>query len=75
MTASAGTYIKEFVHGDRGRTVPSVGSLLASRINNNTNSNSNTNISNISNTTTTNTNNVYCDCMQLDVLDVIQNAW
>lgn len=28
LTASAGTYIKEFVHGDLGRTVPSVGSLL-----------------------------------------------
>ncbi len=28
LLASAGTYIKEFVHGDLGRTVPSVGSLL-----------------------------------------------
>ena len=28
--ASAGTYIKEFVHGDLGRTVPSIGSLLES---------------------------------------------
>jgi tRNA pseudouridine synthase 10 len=28
--ASAGTYIKEFVHGDLGRTVPSIGSLLDS---------------------------------------------
>jgi tRNA pseudouridine synthase 10 len=26
--ASAGTYIKEFVHGDLGRTTPNVGSLL-----------------------------------------------
>lgn len=26
-----GTYIKEFVHGDLGRTVPSVGSLLGCR--------------------------------------------
>lgn len=25
---SAGTYIKEFVHGDFGRTQPNVGSLL-----------------------------------------------
>ncbi len=25
---SSGTYIKEFVHGDRGRTHPSAGSLL-----------------------------------------------
>ena len=25
MIASAGTYIKEFVHGDLGRTVPSIG--------------------------------------------------
>jgi tRNA pseudouridine synthase 10 len=30
MLASAGTYIKEFVHGDLGRTVPSIGSLLGS---------------------------------------------
>ena len=30
LLASAGTYIKEFVHGDLGRTVPSVGSLLES---------------------------------------------
>jgi len=30
LEASAGTYIKEFVHGDFGRTVPSVGSLLDS---------------------------------------------
>lgn len=28
ILASAGTYIKEFVHGDLGRTVPSIGSLL-----------------------------------------------
>ena len=30
LLASAGTYIKEFVHGDLGRTVPSIGSLLNS---------------------------------------------
>ena len=30
MLASAGTYIKEFVHGDLGRTSPSIGSLLGS---------------------------------------------
>lgn len=30
VLASAGTYIKEFVHGDLGRTVPSIGSLLES---------------------------------------------
>ncbi|TNV80047.1 hypothetical protein FGO68_gene15427 [Halteria grandinella] len=30
LLASAGTYIKEFVHGDLGRTTPSVGSLLES---------------------------------------------
>ena len=30
--ASAGTYIKEFVHGDLGRTVPSVGSLLCKQV-------------------------------------------
>jgi len=28
VLASAGTYIKEFVHGDLGRTVPNVGQLL-----------------------------------------------
>jgi tRNA pseudouridine synthase 10 len=28
VLASAGTYIKEFVHSDLGRTYPSVGSLL-----------------------------------------------
>jgi tRNA U54 and U55 pseudouridine synthase Pus10 len=28
LTTSAGTYVKEFVHGDRGRTTPSVGDLL-----------------------------------------------
>jgi tRNA pseudouridine synthase 10 len=30
--ASAGTYIKEFVHGDLGRTVPNVGSLLQKEV-------------------------------------------
>lgn len=28
LTTQAGTYIKEFVHGDLGRTTPSLGSLL-----------------------------------------------
>ena len=28
VIASAGTYIKEFVHGDLGRTVPSIGEIL-----------------------------------------------
>ncbi|SPR00188.1 tRNA pseudouridine(55) synthase [Plasmodiophora brassicae] len=28
LVAQAGTYIKEFVHGDRGRTTPSVGDIL-----------------------------------------------
>ena len=28
VLASAGTYIKEFVHGDLGRTVPNVGQIL-----------------------------------------------
>ena len=28
VTTQAGTYVKEFVHGDLGRTEPSVGSLL-----------------------------------------------
>lgn len=30
--ASAGTYIKEFVHGDLGRTTPNVGSLLEKEV-------------------------------------------
>lgn len=30
--ASAGTYIKEFVHGDLGRTTPNIGSLLSKEI-------------------------------------------
>lgn len=30
VLASAGTYIKEFVHGDLSRTVPSIGSILDS---------------------------------------------
>lgn len=28
LTTSAGTYVKEFVHGDLGRTQPSVGGML-----------------------------------------------
>lgn len=28
MSTSAGTYVKEFVHGDCGRTSPSISSLL-----------------------------------------------
>lgn len=28
LTTSAGTYVKEFVHGDRGRTFPNVASIL-----------------------------------------------
>eukprot|EP00478_Filoreta_tenera_P002361 GABV01002440.1.p1 GENE.GABV01002440.1~~GABV01002440.1.p1 ORF type:complete len:120 (+),score=31.58 GABV01002440.1:331-690(+) len=28
IEAQAGTYIKEFVHGDRGRTTPNVGTIL-----------------------------------------------
>jgi tRNA pseudouridine synthase 10 len=28
LTTQAGTYVKEFVHGDLGRTMPNVGSLL-----------------------------------------------
>jgi tRNA pseudouridine synthase 10 len=28
LTTSAGTYVKEFVHGDMGRTEPNVGMLL-----------------------------------------------
>ncbi|KAH0448732.1 hypothetical protein IEQ34_022532 [Dendrobium chrysotoxum] len=31
LCTQAGTYIKEFVHGDLGRTFPSIGSLLACR--------------------------------------------
>ena len=30
VIASAGTYIKEFVHGDLGRTKPSIGEILES---------------------------------------------
>ena len=28
LTTQAGTYVKEFVHGDLGRTTPNVGALL-----------------------------------------------
>lgn len=28
LVTSAGTYVKEFVHGDLGRTVPSISSIL-----------------------------------------------
>ncbi len=28
MVTSAGTYVKEFVHGDLGRTSPSIGQIL-----------------------------------------------
>ena len=28
LTTQAGTYVKEFVHGDFGRTAPSLGALL-----------------------------------------------
>jgi tRNA pseudouridine synthase 10 len=31
LISTAGTYIKEFVHGDLGRTQPNLGSLLGSR--------------------------------------------
>ncbi|CAH8391096.1 unnamed protein product [Eruca vesicaria subsp. sativa] len=31
MKELAGTYIKEFVHGDLGRTTPSIGSILGCR--------------------------------------------
>ena len=31
MSKSAGTYVKEFVHGDCGRTHPSIGSMLGGR--------------------------------------------
>ena len=31
VLASAGTYIKEFVHGDLGRTVPNVGQILGTQ--------------------------------------------
>ena len=32
MSTEAGTYVKEFVHGDLGRTCPSVGTLLGCRV-------------------------------------------
>ena len=31
LCTQAGTYIKEFVHGDLGRTNPSIGSMLRCR--------------------------------------------
>lgn len=31
LTTAAGTYVKEFVHGDSGRTLPNVGQLLGCR--------------------------------------------
>lgn len=31
LCTQAGTYIKEFVHGDLGRTIPSIGSILGCR--------------------------------------------
>eukprot|EP00591_Stephanopyxis_turris_P005009 CAMPEP_0195515680 /NCGR_PEP_ID=MMETSP0794_2-20130614/6664_1 /TAXON_ID=515487 /ORGANISM="Stephanopyxis turris, Strain CCMP 815" /LENGTH=76 /DNA_ID=CAMNT_0040644139 /DNA_START=840 /DNA_END=1070 /DNA_ORIENTATION=+ len=31
LSTSAGTYVKEFVHGDLGRSVPSVGGILGCR--------------------------------------------
>lgn len=30
--ASAGTYIKQFVHGDLGRTTPNIGQLVGKRV-------------------------------------------
>ena len=32
LSTEAGTYIKEFVHGDMGRTYPSIGSLIGGRV-------------------------------------------
>ena len=32
LTSDAGTYIKEFVHGDHGRTQPNLGTLLNCRV-------------------------------------------
>ena len=32
MRTEAGTYIKEFVHGDLGRTTPNVGSLIGKEV-------------------------------------------
>jgi tRNA pseudouridine synthase 10 len=32
VLASAGTYIKEFVHGDLGRTVPNIGTILKTEV-------------------------------------------
>lgn len=31
MVSSAGTYIKEFIHGDLGRTLPNIGSFLKTK--------------------------------------------
>lgn len=32
LTSDAGTYIKEFVHGDHGRTQPNLGTLLNCKV-------------------------------------------
>ena len=32
LSTQAGTYIKEFVHGDMGRTTPNLGSLLQASV-------------------------------------------
>lgn len=32
LTTQAGTYIKEFVHGDLGRTVPNLGEILGCEV-------------------------------------------
>lgn len=32
LTTQAGTYIKEFVHGDLGRTIPNLGEILGCEV-------------------------------------------
>lgn len=32
ITTGAGTYIKEFIHGDFGRTIPSISSIIGQDI-------------------------------------------
>lgn len=32
LNTQAGTYVKEFVHGDFGRTTPSIGDIIGSEV-------------------------------------------
>jgi hypothetical protein len=52
LSTSAGTYVKEFIHGDMGRTVPNLSTLFGTPINNND--------------TTTNGDGYRADILELD---------